>query len=61
MTANQSMFCFTVGLLLTLGGVGSVELSMTNAELASGVLVSGVGLLIMWVGTLGMRVLDGSR
>jgi hypothetical protein len=58
MTENESMFCFTVGLLLTLGGVGSVELSMDNATLATGVLVSGVGLLIMWVGTLGMKRLD---
>jgi hypothetical protein len=58
MTENESMFCFTVGLLLTLGGVGSVELSMDNATLATGVLVSGVGLLIMWVGTLGIKRLD---
>jgi hypothetical protein len=58
MTENESMFCFTVGLLLTLGGVGSIELSMSNGALLSGVLVSGVGLLIMWVGTLGMKRLD---
>ena len=58
MTANESMFVFTVGLLMTLGGVGSVELSMDTATLISGVLVSGVGLLIMWVGTLGMKRLD---
>ena len=58
MTANQAMFVFTVGLLMTVGGVGSVELSMDTATLATGVLVSGVGLLIMWVGTLGMKRLD---
>ena len=58
MTANQSMFLFTVGFLLTFGGVGGIENSMDNAELVTGVLVSGVGLLIMWVGTLGMQVLD---
>ena len=58
MTANESMFVFTVGLLMTLGGVGSVELSMDTATLISGVLVSGVGLLIMWVGTLGIQRLD---
>jgi len=58
MTANQAMFCFTVGLLMTLGGVGSVELSMDTATLITGVLVSGVGLLIMWVGTLAMQVLE---
>jgi hypothetical protein len=55
MTANQAMFVFTVGLLMTLGGVGSIELSMDNLALATGVVVSGVGLLVMWVGTLGMR------
>jgi len=58
MTANQAMFCFTVGLLMTLGGVGSVELSMDTATLITGVLVSGVGLLVMWAGTLAMQVLD---
>ena len=58
MTANQAMFCFTVGLLMTLGGVGSIETSMDTATLITGVLVSGVGLLIMWVGTLAMQVLE---
>jgi hypothetical protein len=58
MKEGEAMFVFTVGLLLTLGGVGSVELSMDTATLATGVLVSGVGLLIMWVGTLGMKRLD---
>jgi len=55
MTPNQSMFLFTVGLLMTLGGVGSIENSMDNAGLIVGVLVSGVGLLVMWVGTLGFK------
>lgn len=58
MTANQAMFVFTVGMLMTLGGVGSVELSMDTASLVSGVVVSGVGLLVMWVGTLGLKRLD---
>jgi hypothetical protein len=58
MTANQAMFVFTVGLLMTVGGVGSVELSMDTASLISGVIVSGVGLLVMWVGTLGLKRLD---
>ena len=61
MTANQSMFLFTVGFLMTFGGVGGIENSMSNAELITGTIVSGVGLLVMWCGTLGMRVLDGSR
>ncbi len=58
MKAGEAMFVFTVGLLLTLGGVGSIELSMDNASLLSGVIVSGVGLLVMWVGTLAMKRLD---
>ena len=58
MTANQAMFVFTVGFIMTFGGVGSIETSMDNLALLSGVIVSGVGLLIMWVGTLAMRVLD---
>jgi len=58
MTANQSMFVFIVGLLMVMLGVGGVEGSITNAELALALVVSGVGLLVMWAGTLGMRVLD---
>lgn len=58
MTANQSMFVFLVGLLIAMLGVGGVEGSITNAELILGLVVSGVGLLVMWAGTLGMRVLD---
>ena len=55
MNSNTSMILFTVGLLMTLGGVGGIETSMDNAGLIVGVLVSGVGLLIMWVGTLGLN------
>ena len=61
MTANQAMFVFTVGFLMTFGGVGGIENSTDNAALFTGVIVSGVGLLVMWVGTLGMKVADGSR
>jgi hypothetical protein len=55
MNSNTSMILFTVGLLMTLGGVGGIEHSMDNAGLISGVLVSGVGLLVMWVGTMGLN------
>ncbi len=58
MTANQAMFVFTVGMLMCFGGVGSIETSTDNVGLVTGVLVSGVGLLVMWCGTLAMRVLD---
>ncbi len=58
MTANQALFVFTVGFLMTFGGVGGIETSTDNVGLITGVLISGVGLLVMWAGTLGMRVLD---
>ena len=48
---DKAMVLFTVGFLMTFGGVGGIENSMTNMELVVGTLVSGVGLLIMWIGT----------
>lgn len=48
---DKAMVLFTVGFLMTFGGVGGIENSMNNMELVVGTLVSGVGLLIMWVGT----------
>lgn len=58
MKAGEAMFVFTVGLLMTFGGVGGIETSTDDAGLISGVIVSGVGLLVMWVGTLAMKRLD---
>ncbi len=55
MKTNTAMIMFTLGLLITAFGVGGVEASLSNSELIASVLVSGTGLLIMWVGTLGMR------
>ena len=52
---KAGFFCFTVGLLLTLGGVGGVENSIENSELISALIVSGVGLLVMWAGTLMLK------
>ena len=48
---DKALVLFTVGFLMTFGGVGGIENSMTNMELVVGTLVSGVGLLIMWIGT----------
>jgi hypothetical protein len=52
---KSGFFCFIVGFFLTLGGAGGVEHSVTDSELYSALLVSIVGLLIMWVGTLQMN------
>lgn len=58
MNTKQSFFVFMVGLVVTLFGVGGIENSMTDSELGLGVLVSMVGLLIMWVGTLAIQQAD---
>lgn len=52
---DKAMILFTVGFLMTFGGVGGIENSMSNMELVLGTLVSGVGLLIMWIGTEMMK------
>lgn len=52
---KSGFFCFTVGLLVTLGGVGGIEQSIEDSALISAVIVSIVGLLVMWVGTLQIR------
>jgi len=54
MTNNQSMFVFIVGLLLTFGAVGGIEFA-TDAELLGSMILACVGLVTMYVGTLGMR------
>ena len=52
---DKAMILFTVGFLMTFGGVGGIENSMSNTELVLGTLISGAGLLIMWAGTLMMK------
>jgi uncharacterized membrane protein (UPF0136 family) len=52
---KSGFFCFTVGLLLTLGGVGGIETSADDASLVSAVIVSGLGLMIMWAGTIMLK------
>lgn len=52
---KATAFLIFTGLLVTLGGVGGVEHSITNGELAQAVVVSSLGLLIMWVGTLKLK------
>jgi hypothetical protein len=48
-------FVFITGLLLTLGGVGGIENSVTSAELTSSLLVSCVGLAIVYCSSLMLR------
>ena len=58
MNKDGAMVCFTVGFFLTFGGVGTVEQSVDNAGLITGILVAVVGLLIMGCGSLAIRVLE---
>jgi glycerol uptake facilitator-like aquaporin len=55
MSKNTAMVLFSIGFLLTLGAVGGIE---NDGPLAEGLALAVVGLLIMWVGTLGLRVAD---
>ena len=52
---KATAFLIFTGLLVTLLGVGGVEHSITDGELAQAVVVSVVGLLIMWAGTLKLK------
>jgi hypothetical protein len=52
---------WTVGFFLVLGGVGSIEQSVTDAAMWDGVIVSVLGLMILGCGTLGMRRLEDNE
>ena len=58
MTSKTAMFVVITGLLITLGGVGGIEQSLTDAALLDSMIVSIVGLLTMYCGVLGLRNAD---
>ena len=58
MTKDSAMICFTVGLLMTIGGAGTIEQDPTTNGLITGVIVAVVGLMVMGCGTMAMRVLE---
>ena len=49
------MFVFITGLLMTFGAVGGIEVSVTNEDMMSSMVIAIVGLLVMYAGTLGIR------
>jgi hypothetical protein len=61
MKNSTAMTLFITGLILTMFGVGGIEHSMDNAALFAGIAASAVGMLIMYAGTLAMRVNENSR
>jgi hypothetical protein len=55
MNKNLAITLFTVGLLLCFGGAGGVEHSADALSLLGSVVLSGIGLLTMWLGTEGLK------
>ena len=55
MTTKSAMFVFIVGFIMTLGAVGGIEVSTTNEDMMSSMVIAIVGLLTMFCGTLGMN------
>ena len=55
---RSGFFCFMVGMITVMFGVGGVEASLDDIGLINGVVVSAVGLLIMWAGTLMIRTAE---
>jgi hypothetical protein len=49
------MALFITGLLLTFGAVGGIEVSVSNSDLMSSMVVAIVGLLVMYAGMLGLK------
>ena len=55
MKSSTAMFVFITGLLLTFGAVGGIEVSVTNEDMMSSMVIAIVGLLVMYAGTLGIH------
>ena len=55
MTTKGAMFVFITGLLMTMGAVGGIEVSETNTDMMSSMVIAIVGLLTMYCGMLGLR------
>jgi len=55
MTTKSAMFVFITGLIMTFGAVGGIEVSTTNEDMMSSMVIAIIGLLAMYAGTLGLR------
>lgn len=56
MNTTAANFLLVVGFLLTMGGVGGIELSVANADLFGAMLTAIVGLSTMYCGMLAHKV-----
>ena len=55
MTTKAAMFVFITGMLMTMGAVGGIEVSESNTDMMSSMVIAIIGLLAMYAGTLGFR------
>ena len=55
MTTKAAMFVFITGLIMTFGAVGGIEVSESNTDMMSSMVIAIIGLLAMYAGTLGFR------
>ncbi len=58
MTSKTAGILVMLGLLLTFGGVGGIETATNDTDLLGAMGISIVGLLIMYAGTIAIRVSD---
>jgi hypothetical protein len=58
MNKDGAMFLMIVGFIITFGGVGGIEVSGNDRELMGSMIVSILGLGVMYCGLLAIRVLD---
>ena len=57
MNNTQANFILVVGFLLVFGGVGGIEQSVDNAGLVGGMLISTLGLAMVWCGVRAHKIL----
>lgn len=55
MSEKSAFFLSMIGFLMTLGGVGGIENSLSNTELLQSALVAVVGLAVMGCGILAIK------
>jgi hypothetical protein len=55
MTSKTAGILVMIGLLITAGGVGGIETSVNDQDMLGAAMISIVGMLIMYAGTLGLR------
>ena len=55
MSEKSAFFLSMIGFLMTLGGVGGIENSLSNTELLQSTLVAIVGLAVMGCGVLAIK------